>query len=1126
MQYIQLFAQQQGEKGFASYKELDLYESEPIKITKSVQSLEDPQAVTSSYSQTFRVPHTATNGQFFESVFNVNVLDFNATRKCDAYINIDGAYFISGNIRLQSIYRNDSRGKIEYEILFFGETTTFAAEVSPKDLSSLDLSEYGHDLTYTNVQSSWNNNLENGDIVYPLAEWGYTYDTSGVPEQSTLSVYTGGTGGSVKGFTNVANPLEINQFKPAIRAKAVWDKIFEEAGYSYTSDFLNSGWFQDIYMVSTNDAKPIYDVQTKALANLINQSIGTIGGGIGTPPQEIQYTSVTYDSANAFNLNNNKYLITANGLYDFTLNINTNYSSINYGSPFLAFGQMSMYVDDVLYSSFTTALSTQASGGPLLRYVGPGNLVTPKFEDIPLTIGQVVDFRFFASSTYFNWLWFSSGTVKVEGPNYVAPSGLLPTQYKQIDFIKGINDRFKLVWEPDVQNPKKFTITPWIDWIRAGEQKDWTDKLDEGKDITITPLFVEQPRQITFKDSEEGDFNNFNYQQQYKETFGQLNFDSNIELITGDKEIKTLFSSTPLSPIGLSNNFLIPHFAKDTETQRQPIQVKPRLLFYNGLQVAPRSWYMKDTVNGVPSTLQTQYPAFSSFDRYPYDENATDLNWNNSPQYWDAAFNLSGGTGGTGFSGRTASTAYTNYWQTWTDNMYSPYSRKMVATFKLNSEDIQNLRFNDRIFVKDSYWYPYKISDYVLGEVTPVTVELVKLNNVGAYLGPFSELYEFTNVCYSSSSSCNACCCRGTRTTSIWGNSPIFQQCSFFYNNQQGSILASQGWYSQGTYSANVGDTGNVTAIGLCSSCSCNPVTLYQITGICSSSTVCGICCSTGCTGSVWGNAPTFTASTQLYRDNLANPLTPNFWYGPTAGTPYRVGPDGYTVTQSGNCGSCSCVSLPSSGYYAIGLSSIGACCIEGVTGSTGSGATLMYQNQSTFLASNLFYYNAIGNQPVPSAGGTGFVSDGQYFKGITGPTAGAAVGTCNYVTNPCSNRNRNVQFISRNFATQQPSGTFTFNYRISFDGVITNFYRQETQSPFFQSNRTFGYASDSYAVWSVNFPYNFYSIIMRVFKNGTQIYASTRTNTPATFTSPFVGPIGTDSYIIYFDVYGPLSPS
>ena len=1122
MQYIQLFAQQQGATGYASYKEIDLYESEPIKITKSVQSLEDPQAVTSSYSQTFRVPHTSTNGQFFESVFNVNTLDFNATQKCDAYINIDGAYFISGNIRLQSIYRNDSRGKIEYEILFFGETTTFAAEISPKDLSSLDLSEYGHDLNYDNVTGSWNNNLEGGDIVYPLAEWGYTYDTSGVPEQSTLSVYTGGTGGSVKGFTNVAFPLEINQFKPAIRAKAVWDKIFSEAGYSYESDFLNSGWFKDIYMVSTNDASSILNVQTRALANLNNQSIGTIGGGIGTPPQKIQLSSTSYDSANGFNLTNEEYLITANGLYDFTLSINTTYSAINYGSPYYAFGQLSMYVDDVLYSSFTTVLSSQASGGVLLRYVGPGNLVTPTFENMNLTIGQKVDFRFFASFTYFNWINFVSGTIKVDGPNYVSPSGLLPTQYKQIDFIKGINDRFKLVWEPDPEYPKKFTITPWVDWIRNGSTKDWTDKLDEGKDITITPLFVDQPRQITFKDSEEGDFNNFNYQQQYKETFGQLNFDSNIELITGNREIKTVFSSTPLSPIGLANKFLIPHFAKDTETQRQPIQVKPRLLFYNGLQVSPYSWYIKDTVNSIPSTIQTQYPAFSSFDRYPYNEDATDLNWNNSPQYWDPAYNLSGGTGGTGFAGRTGSTVYTNYWQTWTDNMYSPYSRKMKATFKLSSEDIQNLKFNDRIFVKDSYWYPSKINDYLLGEVTPVDVELIKLNNVGAYLGPFQDLYEFTNLCYSSTSSCNACCCTKTRTQSVWGNSSTLISSSVLYLNALGSIPASAGWYSDGTNSLRVDATGNVNAIGVCSSCVCVPSTLYQITGICSSSSICGICCSTGCTGSVWGDAPTLNASTVLFGSGSGALLTPNYWYGPTAGTPYRVGTDGYTIVNTGNCGSCSCVTLPSSGYYAIGLNSIAACCIEGVTGATGSGATQMFTNTS-FPSASVFYYNSIGNLPVPSAGGTGFVSDGQYFKYLVGPTAGAS-GACNYTTNPCSNRTNNVTFTMRNYSSTLTSASF--QYRISFDGVTTNYYDALTVTNLAingTNTKTLGFASDSYPRVTVTSSQS-RSLTIKVYKNGSLIYSSLTYNAPGTFYTPFIGPVASDTYQVFFDFDDPVS--
>lgn len=66
------------------YSRLDIMEAEPIKITASVQSFEDPTLVASAFSRTFKLPHTAANGPFFKAAFSVNGTDFDITKKADA----------------------------------------------------------------------------------------------------------------------------------------------------------------------------------------------------------------------------------------------------------------------------------------------------------------------------------------------------------------------------------------------------------------------------------------------------------------------------------------------------------------------------------------------------------------------------------------------------------------------------------------------------------------------------------------------------------------------------------------------------------------------------------------------------------------------------------------------------------------------------------------------------------------------------------------------------------------------------------------------------------------------------------------------------------------------------------
>ena len=47
----------------------------------------------------------------------------------------------------------------------------------------------------------------------------------------------------------------------------------------------------------------------------------------------------------------------------------------------------------------------------------------------------------------------------------------------------------------------------------------------------------------------------------------------------------------------------------------------------------------------------------------------------------------------------------------------------------MDSQDLLNLSFDDVIFVKDAYYYVEKIHDVVIGQSTPVKVDLIKLNN-------------------------------------------------------------------------------------------------------------------------------------------------------------------------------------------------------------------------------------------------------------------------------------------------------------------------------------------------------------------------------------------------------------
>lgn len=1112
MANIQLFAQKQGETGFSSYYELDLYKEEPIKITKNVEDAVDPQKTASNFSRTFRVPNTSVNGQFFKAVFNVNAIDFDATQKADAYINVNGTYFMSGNIRITQIYRNDSQGKIEYELIFMGETSTFASIVGPKDLSDLNLNQYAHTITYNQIQNSWNSSLFGGDIVYPLAEWGYTY-TSGVPDQSTLAFYQLPI--SQKGFTNSANPLDQNQFKPAIRAKAVWNKIFEEAGFTYESTFLDDDIFGNLYLISSNDALPTQNEASDFEA--INSGFQSLASATPGTQVKLEFPTAFTNTGNDFYTTTSKYIAPFTGApYTFQLSLELSLkpipASVAYFTLVLQVNGTQVQTRTAYFDStpcFGLAPCTQP-----LYYAGFGNIAIP--FSYPLNAGDEVTVHLVKPGGY-TILEVGNASFKGFSPNVVNPGGLMPSNYKQIDFIKGINDKFKLIWEPDPLNPKNFFIEPWKDWVAQGSQRDWTAKLNENMDISIQPRFYTQPRELVFKDSNESDLYNWSYEQQYKQLFGELRQDSDIELITGSKDIKTIFAPVPLAPIGNSNRFLIPHFAKDTEDQRQPIQVKPRLMYYNGLQSAPYTWYMKN--DGGTSVAQNQYPVFSQFDRYPFDTSAFDFNWDNVVQYWDLA-DVTESVG----SGRTSKDAFSEFWSKWYNDAFSSYSRILEASFVLDLEDISTIRFNDLIYVKDSWYQPLSIKDYVLGDKAEVRCQLLKLGTVGVNInpgptGPGSgpKVYNYTGLCFDPGIQCNAYCCSNQNTFTVYTTASTLNTSSQWYMDQGLTVPVLNGWYYDGSYTYYVAG-GQLTQVGTGSGCSCNPPVVA--TKACTSASFCTACCCTSFPADIYYNGVSLEASTLAYSTGSYDPLTPGNWYKELGGTAVvQMGSDGITIVQVGNCGSCICDVLVDSDITGTGDASsvngaTGSCCGSGATGSFGYQD--VYFDGPTWGGGTGYYYDPYKLQPV---GGTGsiYISDGKQWKYTTAGTPGTT-GACPdpQGAGVCPGK---TALVDTNMENPSPTNIeLVLTYETSPDGInwYYNGYDQAVGNTFNNAYTPYWDPSHSWRM-EMEVPIPSGTIDYNIYKNAVLIHsASGITSFP--FYTPEYGPIGTDVYAIDFN--------
>ena len=208
--------------------ELDLFDSVPIPIVKSINDIENIAERKSDFSKTITLPGTQNNNDIFSNIFNLNrsvvntqtynfAPDFNPSLKADAILYKNGVVILQGYLQLVNINVVDDY-EIEYEIIIIGRTANLFQDLGERKLNELDLSAYNHIWNRTNIEASWSGTSALG-YYYGLIDYGI--DSSEVN-------------------------WTISNYLPQIYLKAIIDKIFSENGYSYSSAFFDSTRFKKL----------------------------------------------------------------------------------------------------------------------------------------------------------------------------------------------------------------------------------------------------------------------------------------------------------------------------------------------------------------------------------------------------------------------------------------------------------------------------------------------------------------------------------------------------------------------------------------------------------------------------------------------------------------------------------------------------------------------------------------------------------------------------------------------------------------------------------------------------------------------------------------------------------------
>jgi len=212
------------EQLFINGTEVEIKESLNPNLTFSIQDITKPDKRKATFSKSINLPGSKTINELFNFIFEINISgSFNPNLKATAKYLVDGEMVLDGFLQLKDIKYLDN-SDISYEVVLLGSIANVFNELGELELTDIqDLDDFNHNYTDTQQALTW---------------------ATSYPFQGGTNPYADGEGFIYPminyGFDNSLDSYSYDEMYPAFFAKELFDRIFTDSGYTYSSTFLSS----------------------------------------------------------------------------------------------------------------------------------------------------------------------------------------------------------------------------------------------------------------------------------------------------------------------------------------------------------------------------------------------------------------------------------------------------------------------------------------------------------------------------------------------------------------------------------------------------------------------------------------------------------------------------------------------------------------------------------------------------------------------------------------------------------------------------------------------------------------------------------------------------------------------
>tara|TARA_R100000781_G_scaffold103792_1_gene67452 strand:+ start:976 stop:3762 length:2787 start_codon:yes stop_codon:yes gene_type:complete len=745
------------QKDFEGQVICDLYEDEEIPLTLSVDDFKSVAEKVQSYSKDFNLPATKRNNKIFGNIFEItrtvaNPYDFNPYAQTRAVLKQDGFMLFDGFLKLIDI--QEKEGEISYNVNLYAQTIALADTLKNRTFDLMDFSELEHTYNKTSIKGSWylnglplTNALTNPNefagpvgatvtdvLKYPFVDW-----------TGQILIANGATGNSATaGFPELTS-LE-QAFRPFIQVKYLIDRIFAEAGYTYTCTLFDTGKFKRLFM----DFNWGGDTMPQAIEETSYTATYAFSSGAATFNTDETFIRLgLLDHLMTGGQTNSHvppdYQISGVNIYKIVATTDNQIYDIDYSWRF--FNDLSNNADRFilkwLHYDHSTGVTTEHNYSTVYISEQKKGIISGNLRIALDTNDQL--WAEYAGTGPFAGTWAevlkdgsTSATVtfKISSANVTSATiKSLRGEINQWEFLKGIFTMFNLVTLQDDSDAANIIIKPYSDVFinntRGTTLKDrsinfdWTDKVDL-KDIQLTPLNDLKKRTI-FKYEDDDDDHLFNL---YKRStrghlYGSKVFSAEgLTLLEGDEEVvASPFAATVSKPLGESyNEMIVPTiYSAGDDGTTEPFDNLPRILYNHTGTNSPvtmsMSYYIPEQNGGgsenvdefftfshltdIPTVVSTPPVATDTFD-YNFGE----------CQYIQPI-------------GQTSTlNLFNTYWLPYYNELYDPDTKTMTLKVNLTAGDIAEFEFSDYVMIKNRSYRVNKI-DYRPNDLSTVEFILI-----------------------------------------------------------------------------------------------------------------------------------------------------------------------------------------------------------------------------------------------------------------------------------------------------------------------------------------------------------------------------------------------------------------